>query len=116
VDGPTTILCDNQSVVHNGQRPESTLKKKHNAVCYHKIREAVAAGIIIIHKIDSHKNTADLLTKCLSGVKRNSIWRIYCSVRSKVHQDSYFIFVLYCSLVTKSNFDRTCYHIATFLS
>jgi len=69
ISGPATILVDNQSVINNGQRPESVLKKKHNSISYHKIRESVAAGIVEIYKIDSDENLADLLTKCLSGVK-----------------------------------------------
>ena len=69
VDEPATVYCDNMSVVHNAQRPESVLKKKHNAISYHKIRETVAAGIVTIYKIDSQLNVSDLLTKCLSGVK-----------------------------------------------
>ena len=69
ITGPATVLVDNQSVVHNGQRPESTLTKKYNAVSYHKIRESVASGIVEIYKINSEDNIADLLTQCLSGVK-----------------------------------------------
>jgi hypothetical protein len=32
------------SVVHNNQRPESVLKKKSNAICYHTVRESAAMG------------------------------------------------------------------------
>ena len=32
------------SVIHNTQRPESTLKKKSNSICYHAICESVAIG------------------------------------------------------------------------
>ena len=32
------------SVIHNTQRPESTLKKKSNCICYHAVRESVAMG------------------------------------------------------------------------
>jgi hypothetical protein len=35
IDGPTDVLCDNQSVVTNSSVPESTLSKKHNSICYH---------------------------------------------------------------------------------
>ncbi len=42
--GPSFIYGDNMSVIHNTQRPESTLKKKSNAICYHAIWEAVAMG------------------------------------------------------------------------
>jgi hypothetical protein len=68
LDGPSIIYCDNSSVVHNGSRPDSVLKKKHNSISYHKIREAVAAGYIEIHKISTKSNLADLLTKPLSGL------------------------------------------------
>jgi hypothetical protein len=69
LDGPAVVYCDNQSVVHNGQRPDSVLKKKHNAISYHKIRECVASGVVTIYKINTEENTADLLTKVLSGMK-----------------------------------------------
>ena len=37
---PTYIYGDNMPVIHNTQRPESTLKKKSNSICYHVIRES----------------------------------------------------------------------------
>ena len=42
--GTTYIYVDNMSVIYNTSRPESTLKKKSNSICYHAIREAVASG------------------------------------------------------------------------
>ena len=44
VTGPTYTYGDNMSVIHNTQRPESTLKKKSNSICFHAIRESVAMG------------------------------------------------------------------------
>jgi len=64
-DATTAMLCDNQAVVTNMQLPSSNLKKKHNAVSYHKCREAVAAGIISVGHIPSAANVADVLTKPL---------------------------------------------------
>ena len=66
IDGPTTLLVDNEAVVKNTTLPSSTLKKKHNAIAYHKVREAVAAGIIKVAHVRSHMNVADILTKPLS--------------------------------------------------
>ena len=43
VDGPTNTFSDNNSVVTNVSSPESTLKKKHNAIAYHVVRWACAA-------------------------------------------------------------------------
>jgi len=43
IDGPASVFCDNGSVVNNTTLPELTLAKKHNAICYHRVREAVAS-------------------------------------------------------------------------
>jgi hypothetical protein len=64
--GAANIYCDNESVVHNTTKPESTLKKKHNAIAYHRVREAVAAGTVRIAKEDTKTNIADMLTKCVN--------------------------------------------------
>ena len=40
VDGPCDVFCDNKSVVTNSSVPSSALNKRHNAICYHKVREA----------------------------------------------------------------------------
>ena len=70
IEGPTNVFCDNQGVVKNVSIPESTLMKKHNAINYHAVREAVAAGILRVGKEDGETNLADLLTKVLTGEKR----------------------------------------------
>ena len=67
VDGPTNVFCDNAAVVMNTTKPKSTLKKKHNAIAYHRVREAQAAGVIRIAKEDGETNLADVLTKSLPG-------------------------------------------------
>jgi hypothetical protein len=43
IDGPANLFCDNQSVFKNCASPDSTLKKKHNAIAYHKTLEAQAS-------------------------------------------------------------------------
>ena len=53
LSGPTNVFCDSNGVVQNTSVPESTLSKKHNAINYHIIREAVAAGIIRVGKEDT---------------------------------------------------------------
>ena len=74
VEGPADVMCDNNSVVNSGQRPEAVLSKKHLSICFHRVREAVAKGTIRIGKIDSKKNLADAFTKCLPTVSRNSLF------------------------------------------
>ena len=61
---------DLQSVITNTSKPESTLCKKSNSICYHFVREAVAAGECLVRHISTHCNVADLLTKVLTGKKR----------------------------------------------
>jgi hypothetical protein len=46
IDGPTNVYCDNEAVTKNSIFLESTLKKKHNSIAYHRTQEAVAAGTI----------------------------------------------------------------------
>jgi hypothetical protein len=69
VDGSTNVFCDNESVFKNATRPESTLKKKHNAIAYHRTREAIAASIVRIAWEDGRFNIADVLTKLMPGPK-----------------------------------------------
>ena len=67
IDGPTYIFGDNMSVIHNTQRPESVLKKKSIAICYHFMRESVAMGECLTAHIRSEDNPADLCTKIMPG-------------------------------------------------
>lgn len=73
IDGATDVFCDNESVVKNSSRPESVLKKKHNAIAYHLCREAQAAGIIRIAWENGEYNLADLFTKPLSGPRMKQL-------------------------------------------
>jgi hypothetical protein len=53
------------------------LTKKHNAINYHAVREAAAAGSLCVGKEDGETNLADLLMKVLNGEKRwNICWNI----------------------------------------
>ena len=38
LNGPTYIYINNMSVIYNTSRPELTLKKKSNSICYHQSR------------------------------------------------------------------------------
>ena len=73
IQGPANVFCDNQGVVANSISPESILKKKHNAICFHRVREAVAAGTMRVTKEDSETNLADLFTKTLPTETRRRL-------------------------------------------
>eukprot|EP00977_Amphora_coffeiformis_P004128 scaffold828_cov117-Amphora_coffeaeformis.AAC.7 len=49
ISGPSYIYGDNMSVVNNLSKPDSTLNKKNNQVCFHAIKEAVAMGGVPHH-------------------------------------------------------------------
>ena len=67
VDGPTYTFGDNLAVIRNASQPESTIKKKHNYVCYHAVRESVAMGEITCTHEASISNPTDIATKALPG-------------------------------------------------
>jgi hypothetical protein len=69
LDVPALMLGDNMSVVLNSTVPSSVLKKKHNAIAYHRVREAIAARIMSFAYIKSEENVSDVLTKPLSNEK-----------------------------------------------
>ena len=56
MEGPCNVFCDNSGVVKNTSIPESNLMKNHNAINYHAMQEAVAAGIIRVGKEDGFTN------------------------------------------------------------
>lgn len=71
IDGPANVYCDNEAVYKNTVLPESTLKKKHHSIAYHRCRQAVAAGVMRVAKQGTTKNLADLFTKVLTVARRN---------------------------------------------
>jgi hypothetical protein len=91
IDGPTNVYCDNEAVMKTAFFPESTLKKKHNSIAYHRTWEAVAAGTTrVVTKEDGKTNLADVLTKllpqatkifsvidlCIDFWPRLSVWQV----------------------------------------
>ena len=73
IDGSTNVYCDNEAVYQNTVIPESTLKKKHHSIAYHRCREAVAAKTVRVAKQGTTKNLSDLFTKLLSAQRRKFI-------------------------------------------
>ena len=67
------LFGDNNSVILNTTIPSSMVKKKQNAIAYHRVRECVAAEIVRFVHVDSASNLADVLTKPLGAIL---FWRI----------------------------------------
>ena len=73
ISGPTRILCDNDAVVKSSSFPESTLEKRHCSIAYHRVRESVASGKMLIYYENTNSNLADLLTKVMNAAKRHHL-------------------------------------------
>ena len=73
VEEPTNLIGDNLGVIQNTSIPDSDLKKKHVAISYHCVREAVAARIVRPIWCTSQENWADICTKSLAFVAFNRI-------------------------------------------
>jgi hypothetical protein len=69
LDGPALMLGDKMSIVLNTTVPSSVLKKKNNAIAYHRVREAIEERIMRFVYINSEENVSDVLTKSLSNEK-----------------------------------------------
>jgi len=63
INEPTMVLGDNESVINSAAIPHSKMHKRWVALSYHRVRCAVAAGIINVHHIAGKKNPADVLSK-----------------------------------------------------
>lgn len=78
------MVGDNMAVVLNTTLPSSTLKKKHQACNYHRVREAIAAGIVDFGKIDTHDNMSDICTKPLGPTAFHNLASQYLFRKSDI--------------------------------
>jgi hypothetical protein len=69
IDGRSWMFGDNKSVIDSSTIPHSRLGKRHNALSYHRVREAIASGVIYFVKILGIDNLADVLTKYAAQLK-----------------------------------------------
>ena len=60
---PTKIFGDNFSVIQNAANPNADLSKKHVAISFHTVREAIAAGVIEPYWLKGKWNLSDIMTK-----------------------------------------------------
>ena len=78
IDGPCNIFCDNEAVYKNVANPESTLKKKHLSICYHKVQETIASGCLYIYHENTGTNHADMFTKILDSFTKSKFVSYIC--------------------------------------
>ena len=57
------MFGDNESVVNSSTTPHAKLHKRHTALSFHRVREAIASKFIVFHHIPGKDNPADILSK-----------------------------------------------------
>jgi len=57
------LFGDNKTVVDSSANPASKLSKRHVLLSYHRVREAIAAGILNFIFIPGSINPADIMSK-----------------------------------------------------
>jgi hypothetical protein len=57
------MFGDNKSVVDSSMRIDAKLHKRHTALSFHKVREAIASGMVLFTHIPGTLNVADILSK-----------------------------------------------------
>ena len=67
------MFGDNQSVICSSTILVSVLKKRYNALSYHPVHAAIAAGYVKFRHIDGTENPADIFTKYLELYKMAKI-------------------------------------------
>ena len=73
IEGKSYMFGDNESVVTSGSLPHSKLNKRHNVLSYHRVREAIAARIIVFAHIPGKINPADILSKHWAN---HDVWKM----------------------------------------
>ena len=69
----TYMFGDNKSVVDSSSIPYAKLHKRHTALSFHRVHEAIAAGIIQFIHLPGSLNPADILSKHWGY---SNIWRM----------------------------------------
>ena len=57
------MFGDNESVVNSSTTPFAKLHKRHSALSFHRVREAIAARVIAYYHVRSQANVSDMLSK-----------------------------------------------------
>ena len=81
-----TVFCDSQSAIHLAKNQVYHARTKHIDVRYRFAREIIEEGGVLVQKIKTDDNPADMLTKVVTTIKFNhcldliNIAKVYCVV------------------------------------
>ena len=65
IDDPTVVFEDSASCIKFSENPIQDSTMRHIHPKYHTIRQLIEQGQVVVHKIDTHENIADMCTKAL---------------------------------------------------
>jgi hypothetical protein len=57
------VFGDNKTVIDGSTAPHAKLHKRHNALSFHRVHEAVASGMLLMYHVPGEINPADILSK-----------------------------------------------------
>jgi hypothetical protein len=63
IRGKSYMFGDNKSVVDSSMQLYAKLHKRHTMLSFHRVREAIASGMVGFYFIAGDKNPADILSK-----------------------------------------------------
>ena len=66
-----TVFCDCQSAIHLAKNQLYHARMKHIDVRYHFVREIIEESGVLVQKIKTDDNPADMLTKVVTMIKSN---------------------------------------------
>ena len=64
--GGVQLYCDSQSAIYLAKHQIYHARTKHIDVRFHKVRELIASGDLILEKVHTSENAADMLTKIVT--------------------------------------------------
>ena len=67
------VFGDNKTVIDSSSTPHAKPHKRHNALSFHRVREAVASKYVTIFHVPGEFNPADILSKHWAHA---SVWRM----------------------------------------
>jgi hypothetical protein len=63
IRGQSYMFGDNESVVNSSMKMEAKLHKRHTALSFHRVREAIASQAVGFYHLAGSRNPADILSK-----------------------------------------------------
>ena len=73
INGATKVMCDNMSAILQATKHDAVLKKRHTAISWFRVREAVKRNEMDVCFVPSEWQLADILTKPVGGIIFNRL-------------------------------------------